>query len=348
MARNATTQETALQTALKQLSSVKTKPTILKGRAIIQIDESMDVKKVPIARFLTLIEDVKPIQVQRNDLYRLNHGLAKHIEQFELPQACFALVYFEGQFYLVDGNTRKRSWLNQPRMPVPSHVFVAVMAVDTFEQAVDIYNCYDSKSAKKTSRDDLLSMFHAAGLPPETLVSKQVAGGKLVSVIRNMARAMSGGSASPNRRQAVVTQHAKALRDLDKLGLDEGMISGAGVWALLRLYQELPRGFIGYVDRYAAELRKLGTAQEHLAATSVQETHQKALRNCLAYGVGTSGEKPIPVMFPAYLEGFLTYGRQLVRLGQADAKFSKYLARLKDSFIAQELTRAQRLKPALV
>lgn len=345
MARNATTQETALQTALSRLSSVKTDPALTKGRTIITVDHRMDVKKMPIGRFLTFIKDVNPIQVQRNDLYRLNNGLAKHLEQLQLPQCCFALVFFDGQFYLVDGNTRKRSWLSQTLSELPSHVFVAVMAIDSLDEGVDIYNCYDSKQSKKTMRDELLSLLHNAGVEPTTLLSKLVAGGKLVSVLRYMTRALSGGSASPKRRQQVVQRHAQAFRDLDLLQLDEGQIPGGAVWALLRLYQELPREFATYVDGYAAELKKLGTPNETTVASSVAVARDKALERCKQLGVGTSGEKPIPVMFGSFLLGFVGYAKQLSRKGQTSAKFSRYLAKLERDVVEPDVQRVQRLLP---
>lgn len=347
MARNATTKDTALQTSSLQnalkLLNVKTKASLTKGRVIEQVDHLMDVKKMPIGKFLTLIEEMNPVHVQRNDLYRLQNRLAKHLEQFMPPQCSFALVYLEGKLYLLDGNTRKRAWLNQKHLPLPSHVFVAVLVAETEEEASKFYGCYDSKEAKKTNRDELLSMIHTAGLEPETLMSKLVAGGKLVSVVRNMARAMSGSSASPKRKQTVVTEHVQAFSALDSLNLDEGMVKGGGVWALLRLYCELPQEFHEHIKNFAMELVKLDSPVEHLAAAEVIRAKLSALDSCLAYGTGTSGEKAIPAMYLAYLPAFWSYTRGLIKAKRAPAKLSKTLNAKEVSFLNPELIRVRRL-----
>jgi hypothetical protein len=344
MVRNATPQETALRNALATLAAVKADPAVTKGRTIIAIGDRMRVVCMPIGKLLTFIRGVKPIEVQRNDLYRLNNGLAKHLENFELPQAMMALVYFEGTFYLVDGNTRKRSWLNQTCRPLPSHVFVTLMGVDSLEQGKKIYNCYDSKGAKKTNRDDLVSMLHSCGVDPSTLKDKLVAAGKLVTVVQCMARAMSGGSASPQRKLEVVQYHAAAFRDVASLGLDEGVIPGGAVWALLRLYREVPAEFHGYVGRYADEMRKLTGPQKHLVASTVLSVEEKARKACFDAQVGTSGSAPIPVMFPAYLAGFARYGRQLVRLGEANKKFAAFLTKFVKATVEPDIERAYELQ----
>ena len=343
MTSNATTQDTALQTALATLSSIKADPALTRGRAIIQVDDRMAPVVVTIGQLLTFIRDLKPIQYQRNDLYRLNNGLAKHLESFQLPQAVLALVYFEGQFYLVDGNTRKRHWSDNTMCSLPSHVTLVVMAVSSLEEGKDIYNCFDSKGAKKTNRDDLISMLHEAGVIPDTLKTKLVAGGKLVSVVSNIARAAYGGSASEKRKLEVVTSHTAAFRDLDRLGLDEGVIPGGAIWVLMRLYREVPREFSCHIDSYAAEMKKLSTPQEHLVASSVIQARDKAFRNCRFYEVGSSGEKPMKVMFPAFMMGFLAYSRQLIRMGKASESFTKYLPKLKKDIIDTEIASVERL-----
>jgi len=347
MARNATTKDTALQLSplkhAEALTQVKVNRSLLKGRAIQDVSEQMTVKKMAIGQFLTLIEDMAPVHVQRNDLYRLQNRLAKHLEQFMPPQCSFALVYLNGKLYLLDGNTRKRAWLNQTHLPLPSHVFVTIIVAETEEKAFDFYKCYDSKEAKKTNRDELLSMVHVAGLEPEALRSKLVAGGKLVSVVRNMARAMSGSSASPQRKQSVVTDHIKALCALDVLNLDEGMVKGGGVWALLRLYRELPQEFHPFITAYASELVRLDTSTEHLAAQTVQAAKLKALDSCLSYGTGTSGEKAIPAMYLEYLPAFWAYTRALVNAKQAPVKLTKLLNATEVTFLEPELTRVRRL-----
>lgn len=344
MTSNATAQNTPLQTAMAVLNAVQADPALTRGRAIIQVDDRMDSVKMTIGQFLTFIRDLKPIQCQRNDLYRLNNGLAKHLEMFQLPQAALALVYFESQFYLVDGNTRKRHWSHNRMCSLPSHVQLTVMAVSSLEEAKDIYNCYDSQGAKKTNRDDLLSMLHEAGIPPDTLKTKLIAGGKTVSVVNNMARAAFGGSATPKRKLAVVIDHKPSFLDLDRLnGLDEGMIPGGGIWVLMRLYREVPREFVRYIDSYAEELQKIGTTREHLTAPSVLLASGNAYRDCRRFAVGTTGEKPMKVMFRSFMEGFLAYSRQLNRMGQIDAAFAKYLPKMKKDVIDVEVASVSRL-----
>ena len=165
----------------------------------------------------------------------------------------------------------------------------------------------------------------------------------MVSVVKHMAKAMSGSSATTARMQVVVNDHIEAIGQLDALNLDEGMIKGGGVWALLRLYRELPSEFHLFVTAYASELLKLGTQTEHLAAKAVQEAKQKALDTCVDLATGTSGEKAIPAMFLGYLPGFWAFGRELVRKKQAGAKFGKMLTATEKTFLEPELIRVRRL-----
>ncbi len=347
MARNATPNDTALQQALKKLRSIKANPQLTATRTVAPTSHKMAVEPVAIDKFLTFIQTVEPIVVQRNDLFRLSHGMAKHLEELALPQCVFGLVYLNRKFYLVDGNTRKRSWLTHTLSTLPSTVWVAVMVIDSEEEGKRIYGCYDSKQAKKTNRDDLLSMMHNAGVKPETLKSSVVAGGKLVSVISNIARAMSGGSASPKRKQEVVNAHLFCFRELDKLMLNDGELRGGALWAGLRLYRQVPREFFSYIDSYLLELKMVETPLAHTVDASVVETAALALRQCRKYQVGTSGEKPIPVMFPVYLEGFYRWSKAQVNAGKTTAKFRSFVSKMMKDIISPDIERALHLLPEI-
>lgn len=343
MVRKATPKETALQKVKTFLESVVPEKDILKGRTIIPIHDHFLTVTLGIGKALTVLKQLSPIVYQRNDLYRLNNRLAKHLENFQLPQAVLALVVLDGKLFLVDGNTRKRRWLNQPDAPVPSHVTFVLMGVSSLEEAVAIYGCYDSAQAKKTNRDEVMSLVRDTGVDLDMLKSKLVAGGKLVSVIRCMARALSGASASPARKKAVVDSHVKSILQLDRHMLDEGMIPGGAVWAVLRLYRELPEIFHKYVDMYVDNLRMLGTPTEGLASPAVIDTRDYAIRCCRLAGVGTSGEKPIPVMFCAYMEGFQDFAIELIRTKRAEAAFSRFRNKLCNKIIAPDVSRVRNL-----
>ena len=345
MTRKATPKASSLAKAMTALRLIKADPLLAKKNPIRQIDDQVTSEWFPIGQFLTIIRNIEPIEVQRNDLYRLNNGLAKHLEDFQLPQAAVALVYLNGKYYLVDGNTRKRKWLSGENVALPSKVCVFLMMVDSLDEGKAIYRCYDSKTAKKTVRDDLVSMLHDAGVVPETLKSKLLAGGKIVGVVRNMARVASGGSCTVTRMQEVVSSHSSAFRYVDALNLDEGTIPAAGVWALARLYKEVPQAFSSYIDKYAMELRKMGTDIEHTAAPAVLQAVDKAHRNCRKYQKLSATSK-VPVMFPAYLEGFVVFCQQLARAKQASPSFVKALPAIKTQ-ITQEISNAARLLPTV-
>ncbi len=66
---------------------------------------------------------------------------------------------------------------------------------------------------------------------------------------------------------------------------------------------------------------------------------------CDARSVGTSGEKPIPVMFQAYLEGFYNWAQQECRSQRADAKFKRFVKTMLETFVKEELESTTRLLP---
>ncbi|MCC5612528.1 hypothetical protein LC612_39005, partial [Nostoc sp. CHAB 5834] len=145
----------SLAAALSTFANVKADPSLTKGRNIIDVSNRVAVKTVAIGKFLTAIRNLKAVQVQRNDLYRLTNGLAKHLAEFQLPQTVFHLVRFKGTWYLADGNTRKRFWLSSNSCDLPSHVNLVVYDAETLEEVKAIYNCIDSQKSKKTNRDSL-------------------------------------------------------------------------------------------------------------------------------------------------------------------------------------------------
>jgi hypothetical protein len=331
----------ALKTALGMLAAVKPSLDILRGRTVTNVGNLMGTRDMPIAQFLTLAKKLKPIPVQRNDLFRLDNGLARHLGTFELPQASLVLAYWKGKLWVLDGNTRIRHWLENMGSELPSRVTVTVLVVSSADEATRYYNCYDASVSRKTKRDSLLGMFRDAGLNPELLGSKLAAGGKLLGVMQHITRQHHGGSASPKRLQETVIEYLEVIPDLDRLNLDETEICLGGIWALMRLYRELPREFYSYIDSYAGELRKLRSTSGLLIAESVLDTHDAARRACRTVGTGRAGSQVVPVTFPEYFAGFWLYSRQLVRSGRADAKFSKYLPRLKKNVIEPEVSRAK-------
>lgn len=316
---------TNLQKAFNRISSVKARPGILAGRSVIDVTEQMDIKRIPIAQFLTLCEELKPIKVQRNDLYRLSNGLAKYLADFELPQGVFSLVYWGDEIYLVDGNTRKRAWLTG-KTALPSHVFVMVMVAHSFEHAEAIYNCFDSVGAKKNNRDGLNSMMHEAGINLEHLRSKLIAGGKFVSVVNNMVRQAFAGNATAERKKFVVNEYSKAILCLDTLRLNEKELLGAAVWAGLELYKAVPTEYHSVVDRYVNELRKVNNpALAREVSGSVTVVNGQALRLCVEKGISKGGEKPIRVMFPTYISGFLLFAKYSGQAVDNKKKFNNFL-----------------------
>lgn len=301
-----------LKKALSILKSIKVDPEVVRGVAngpVIPVKGRMAVQCMPIQEFLSFIRKVQPIHVQRNDAYRLEYNLAKHLNHFALPQGMFAVVFYSGQFYLVDGNTRKRAWLSCSKMAKPSHVFVTVLVPESLEEAEGYYACYDSKASKKTLRDEMLSLLHAAGVPVESLKSKLVAGGKFVTVARSMAKRYHGCDNADNRAEAV-KRHSAQFQLLDALDLNECEIPMGAVWVVLRLYKELPQ-FTQLVTDFVNEIRLFGTPRAGLVPSALFDLQAKAARACAAEQTGTTGTKACRVMFPVYLMGFATYVRTL-------------------------------------
>lgn len=327
-----------LQKAMKSLATLKVSAAMarkLATRTVIDVSNRYDVVKLPIAAFLTWIEKVQPICIQRNDAYRLNHNLANHLAKFSLPQGQFAVVFLDGKFYLVDGNTRKRAWLTCTEMAVPSHVFVMVLIPEHMEEAMEFYGCYDSKQSKKTVRDEMLSLLHSAGISPETLLSKLVAGGKFVTVAQSMAKKYRLKNNLENRK-AIVASHASELMQLDSLGLDEKTIPMAAVWVALRLYKQMP-DFSEIITMYINELRLFETDNAMLISAAIRDIPERARQACEDQQTGTSGAKACRAMFPTYLMGFATYVRSHSK-GKAFSKsYLKTLSAKLDVVLEAEL-----------
>lgn len=297
-----------LQKAIALMTNVRVPANItrqLQSREIVQTGDRMQVVKMPIAEFLAWVSQVGPIQVQRNDAYRLKNNLAKHLSDFLLPQGQFAVIYLDNKFYLVDGNTRKRAWLNCKGLKLPSHVFVNVMIPENLDEGKVFYDCYDSNQSKKSVRDEVTSMLANAGVNTEELISKLVGGGKLVTVVQYMAKAYFAKN-SKVTRQEIIKEYVDEFVALDKLNLDEGLVPMSAVWAALRLYKEIPEG-AGLIDDYVNEVAKLRTKSANLVCDSVRNIRRDARQACEAVGLGTTGSAPCGVMFPVYLGGFLAY-----------------------------------------
>jgi hypothetical protein len=328
-----------LQKAVNILTNVRVTAEIkrqLKGREIVPTGDRMQVVTMPIAEFLAWVSQVGPIQVQRNDAYRLKNNLAKHLSNFQLPQGHFAVIYLDGKFYLVDGNTRKRAWLNCKGLKLPSHVFVNVMIPDSLDEGKLFYDCYDSKQSKKSVRDEITSLLANAGIKTEDLISKLVGGGKLVTVVQHMAREYYARN-SRTTRQEIVSEYANELLMLDKLNLDEGVVPTSAVWAALRLYKEVPEG-ASFITDYMNELAKFKTPSANLVCDVVRNVPRDAREACAAHGVGTSGNKACPVMFPVYLAGFLAYLRGFSKSNVYSKTYMNQMVRKVKDVIESEQT----------
>ncbi|KWU23417.1 hypothetical protein [Burkholderia cenocepacia] len=337
--------QTRLNAARKKLAALRPHPELIAGRKVVKVDDKMDVEKMAISTFLGWIRDIEPILVQRNDLNRLNRGQAKHLAKLALPQNHFAVVFLNGVFYLVDGNTRKRSWLSNVLRDIPSTVWVTVMVVDSVEEGEATYRCYDSKVAKKKDRDDILSLARRAGKDITQWQSPLLAGGKIVSLARNMARHLFGVNNEANRFE-VMKAHLPAFDLLDRHQLDEGHIPAGAVWAALRLYTLVPAQYHLHVQAYIEAIRKFGTPTEQLIPSSIRRLPAKAAEECALRGVGTSGEKPIPVMFPVYLNGFFTYAQELGATHlKTDKAFKTYVTKALRQAVADDIEAAARLLP---
>lgn len=326
-----------LQKAINLMTNVRVPVNVtrdLEKREIVQTGDRMQVVCMPIAEFLAWVAKVGPIKVQRNDAYRLENNLAKHLSGFELPQGMFAAIYFEGKFYLVDGNTRKRAWMSCKGLKLPSHVFVTVMIPESLEEGKVFYSCYDSKASKKTVRDDITSLMADAGIDTATLISKLVAGGKLVTILAKMANAYYGCN-NKAKRLELVKEYVAELLLLDQLSLDEGVVPMGAVWAALRLYKELPEATSQITD-YILELAKLKTPMAHLVCANVQSLPEKARMACIAAGAGTSGSQAVAPMFPVYLAGFGSYVKALSKSDATSKVFIRALSKKVTAVLVSE------------
>jgi hypothetical protein len=189
-----------------------------------------------------------------------------------------------------------------------------------------------------------MSLIHEAGAELDMFSSPTVAGGKLVTVINSMTRALSGSTASRKRKAEVVKDHLLCFTQLDKHNFDEGQVVGGALWALMRLYRQVPKEHFGYIDEFASELKKLGTDDERMAEPTLIRTRNDAVKDCRVRGYGTSGDKAMPIMFPHYMRGFASWARARIRARRADPAFKRFVERtLVPTCINPDIQRAARL-----
>lgn len=331
-----------------KLASIKADKSLVGSHPIVDVSERICHEIVPIEKALPLLQELEPVTMQRNDLYRVENRQAKHLNEFVDPQAVFSIVELDGKWFLLDGNTRKRYWLSQKHSVLPSHLHFMVFHVENVDTATQFYETFDSKEAKKTNRDELMSLMRAAGADLDQLRSKLIAGGKLVSVIRNMTLSLvSCKRTSHARRVQVVEQHLAALLQTDTLNLNEGELKGGAVWAILRLYAEVPAKFHQYIDEYALELVtcQKGNIPLRNRPKTPQQTYDMAHSECTRLGVGYSGEQPIRIMAPVFLQGFELFAQEIFyNNGRKDIAFKRFLGTLKAHIITPECSRMELLR----
>jgi hypothetical protein len=344
----ATKATASLESKFKALVAGVTPDTSLrKSRSVVSVVGRVHSEMVAIEQALPLLAQLEPVAIQRNDRYRLEHQLARHLTNLVLPQVVISLVEIRGKFYLIDGNTRKRHWMSQIMADLPSHVMFITLKATSKEEAEMFYRTYDSKESKKTNRDDLLSLMRTSDIDVDSLQSPLVAGGKLVSVIRRMTTAMVGGRATENRKLEVVQHHKSALLYLDRMGFNEKELLGGAVWAALRLFAEVPVQHHAYLEQYLFDIRDYhkGTKVKSLLSRAAVDAYDRSQALCRAYGIGTSGEKPYPYMAKEFLAGFNLYAREVCRKNRADEAFKRYLNQLQTKVIKPEVARIESLLP---
>lgn len=333
------TNKSKLSTAKKLLQNVKVCPKIAAGlakREVVPVEERLTVEEMEIAKFLSWVKAVKPIRVQRNDAYRVLNGQSKHLAVLMLPQCVFAVVFLNGVFYLIDGNTRKRSWLECSDLAVPSSVQVVILLPEDLEEAKRLYECYDSNASKKTKRDEAVSFLFDAGIDTAKLKSKLVAGGKFVTVAQAMGRKYHLVNNAKTRAQ-VITSFAPQFEMVDALGLDEGTVPMGAVWAALSAYKALPE-ISNIITQYMHELKLFDGSSANQIAACIRSVPDLARQACMDAQKGTSGAAACAVMYPVYLQGLKTYLRSLMKSKMYSSTTITAAVRKLDKFIASEFS----------
>lgn len=281
----------------------------LAGRAIRTMANSMFTKMVNIHEFRHLIDQLSPASMQRDHLGRILGGKVDYLTDLQKAHCAFALVWYEGKFWIVDGNHRAVLFFDKDSShELPDTILLNVYLPDNQDDYNLLYRCFDSKMSKKTLQHDITSYYRTANVPPETFQSKLVRDGQWATIAKRLVTFRGLGRHSDENIEKIVHDYLPALRLLDAHMLAPRQIPGGAIWAVLLLYKQfglMPKE----VDNYLKEiiLNASGNKSVSGAVKTAFLDAMDAAGNRLGY------ESAFKITMPIFYRGFEHYLKGLAK-----------------------------------
>jgi hypothetical protein len=270
-----------------------------------QVDNLVKHEKLTIEQYAELLKKCKPAPSQRQHEFRWAAGKAKYLLEFRGPQTVVAFAILNGEFHNVDSNTRGHAWTSNPAMTKPSHVHAIFFDAKDIPQLRSIYDCFDAKGPTKVVAHELLSYMRECGVDIEAqLISTLILSGKWKGALKALMKSSSNAALKEG-----VRYYLAELLAFDQFGLKEGSLrSTAVVGAALHL---LKMGHsVKVVEAYVNEFRRLKSADLYGMQECIRTIEAEAwaaFTSSANRGSSTSSERAIPLMLPAYIQGFREY-----------------------------------------
>lgn len=163
----------------------------------------------------------------------------------------------DGMMVKLDGHTRARLWQLNPEL-APENVLAAVYAVNSVEEANELYHHFDNKAAVDTASDDLSGAFGAIGFEPQSPLFRSYKGTWALKVATSamLGRAPNGQGLDIYK---VVPLWLDELQAIDRLDATTRRFGNPMIMAALLTIRRRGQPAIECWDRYQ---RDAGTKTE--------------------------------------------------------------------------------------
>lgn len=262
----------------------------------------IETRKLSIGQVMALRELAKPAPSQRQHEWRWLKGKARYLHRFALPQACIVVGVLNGEFYIVDGNTRLFGWASTESLVVPDQMLVVFYDIESLEAMRKVYDAVDSAGSKKTVRNEVISSLRESSVDIEKEVQSDfVLSGSLKGIL---AALLGSGSMAALKRG--LSYYSDEILMLDKLKLREKPVKHSAVLAAgLKLYKDgySPALVSAYIMQFVY-LREKATGNLLKSTTAIELSADKAFLEMASVTKSTSSANAIRAMLPVYLDCF--------------------------------------------
>lgn len=268
------------------------------------VKDLMEARKMTIEQVMELRSMAKPAPAQRQHEWRWFKGKARYLLKFVLPQAVLVVGVYNGEYYLVDGNTRTFGWSQNESLVVPDNMLVVFYDIASVAEMRTIYDAVDSSGSKKTFRNEVISTLREQGVDIENdFSSDYVLSGGLKGVIAALV-----GTGGKLALQQGLGYYCPAIRKLDKLKLREKPVKHSAVLATgLRLYTNgVPAALVDMFIMQFVHQHSGDTGDLLTCTPAIELAADKAFLAMAAKTKSTSSANAIKAMLPVYEQLFRT------------------------------------------